>query len=127
MKTNCIILWVCMIFLLQTVYSQAMPVYPIPSYNVGVLGVALFEESAGQSKDNPCRERRKIHIQVNCQKNIADNDRDVTVWIYSLDGKDVLGPYTVSCGNTLEEAIDEREWGVMVKSEIEVYISVWID
>lgn len=50
-----------------------------------------------------------------------------TVWVYSLDQTTVLGPYTVTCGQTLSVPIDERQWGVLVESEEEVIVDVWIE
>jgi len=50
-----------------------------------------------------------------------------TVWIYSLDEQDILGPYNVSCEELLSVEIDERDWGVVVQSEYHVYVDVWIE
>lgn len=105
-------------------YAQNIPVYPIPSYDVTVTGYANFKDNLHVQK-NPVKARRDIHVQVrsgteslNCQ---------ATVWIYSLDQTTVLGPYTVTCGQTLTVSIDERQWGVLVESEEAVIVDVWIE
>jgi hypothetical protein len=50
-----------------------------------------------------------------------------TVWVYSLDLQDIIGPYTVYGGETIYVDIDEREWGVIVQSEDHVEVDVWIE
>lgn len=105
-------------------FSQSIPVYPIPSYDVTVTGYANFKDNL-HVQNNPVKARRDIHVQVrsgteslNCQ---------ATVWVYSLDQTTVLGPYTVTCGQTLTVPIDERQWGVLVESEEAVIVDVWIE
>jgi len=66
-------------------------------------------------------------VQIICQKNLDTLSNMATVWIYSLDGLDILGPYYLACGNTLEVEIDDREWGALVESDMDINVSVWID
>jgi hypothetical protein len=47
-------------------------------------------------------------------------------WIYSLDGLDVLGPYTIYAGETLSVPIDDREWGVIIQTSFEIQVDVWV-
>jgi hypothetical protein len=105
-------------------YSQTLPTYPIPSFNVVVNGDALFRENAHSLNSPPAREKRDVNVEVksasgsmNCQ---------ATVWVYSLDHTTVLGPYTVNCGATLTVGIDEREWGVLVESDDDIIVDIWI-
>ena len=102
--------------------AQNFKTYPIPSYNILSYGIANFlEESKKSCKDAPLEMR---HIHIKC---IASNTCPVTVWIYSKDGLDILGPYTVNPGEILTVEIDDREWGVYTTADCEVLISVWID
>jgi hypothetical protein len=39
----------------------------------------------------------------------------------------VLGPYTLTCDETLSVPIDDREWEVLVYSEDDVIVDIWID
>ena len=64
---------------------------------------------------------------MNHEKNLDTLSNMATVWIYSIDGLDILGPYYVTCGNTLEVEIDDREWGALVESDMDINVSVWID
>jgi len=66
-----------------------------------------------------------IHIKTTNKSDSIPCFAEVT--IYSLDHQDVLGPYTVNCGETLSVEIDNREWGVSVTSFTPVEVSVWID
>ncbi|RLD84778.1 MAG: hypothetical protein DRJ10_00255 [Bacteroidetes bacterium] len=52
----------------------------------------------------------KLHVKVN--DNETTSTATAEVEIYSLDGVDVLGPYTVTEGEDLVVDIDEREWSV---------------
>ena len=101
-----------------------VPTWPIPSYNVIICGTADFREDYQLSKYSPQKERREIHVVAKPSGNT--HRCEATVWIYSLDGKTTLGPYTIECGETLTVEIDDREWGALVQSEDEVCIDVWI-
>jgi hypothetical protein len=99
---------------------------PIPSYNVPVNLKAYFQE---QNNDNSCKQtlgKRTLHVRVSCS-GTSVTTCSATVWVYSLDGEDTYGPFTVNGGETLEVEIDEREWGVYVESETPVIVDVWID
>lgn len=104
-------------------YAQNIPVYPIPSYNVSVNGYANFKNNL-QSLKNPVRAKQELDIQI--RSGSGTHNCTATVWVYSLDQTTVLGPYTVTCGQTLSVPIDERQWGVLVESEEEVIVDVWI-
>jgi len=104
-------------------FTQNIPVYPIPSYNVAVNGYANFKNNL-QSQRNPVRAKQELNIQI--RSSSGTHNCTATVWVYSLDQTTVLGPYTVTCGQTLSVPIDERQWGVLVESEEEVIVDVWI-
>jgi len=106
--------------------SQNGKPYPIPSFNVLVNGEANFQET-NCNPGNPVKEKSTIHIRIH-PKTLETDSCYGTVWIYSLDGQIVLGPYSLNCGETLSVQIDSsREWGVFVISNIELVIDVWID
>jgi hypothetical protein len=112
-----------MIILWQPSSAQVIPTYPIPSYGVSVTGYANFRENR-LSKTIPSKEKRSVNIIVSSQ---GLSNCSATVWVYSLDRATVLGPFTVTCGQKLTVPIDDREWGVLVESEEEVSVDVWID
>jgi hypothetical protein len=49
------------------------------------------------------------------------------VLVYRLDQSISYGPYTVGCGQTLDVEIDYNLWGVLVESEVEVFVDVYIE
>ncbi|RLD83955.1 MAG: hypothetical protein DRJ10_02475 [Bacteroidetes bacterium] len=55
-------------------------------------------------------EERKVHIEVDT--NEPNSTASAQINVYSLDGNDVLGPYTVNQGDELIVTIDEREWAI---------------
>ncbi|RLD45222.1 MAG: hypothetical protein DRI89_01670 [Bacteroidetes bacterium] len=67
-------------------------------------------------------------MKVKVDDNTPVSTATAEVEIYSLDGIDVLGPFTVTEGVVLEVDIDNREWGV---STLEVSqgaeISYWVE
>jgi hypothetical protein len=95
--------------------------YPIPSYNIQIYGAANFQENLKPFKISGAKEKRIQNVAVS-----GSTGGKASVIIYSLDGRDVLGPYTVYVGETLSVEIDERDWGVLVESEDDIQVTVWI-
>lgn len=107
----------------QSSFGQVIPTYPIPSYGVQVSGYANFREGY----HNPAKSTREKMTANVVVTSVGTKSCTATVWVYSLDQTTVLGPYTVTCGQTLSVPIDERQWGVLVESEEEVIVDVWIE
>ena len=106
----------------QSSSAQVIPTYPIPSYGVHVTGYANFRQGYhSTAKSN--KEKLTANVVVT---SVGTKSCTATVWVYSLDQTTVLRPFTVSCGQTLSVPIDERLWGVLVESEEEVIVDVWI-
>jgi hypothetical protein len=127
MNARLLITLVLFMACLSTVKSQNIPTYPIPSYNILVDGTANFRNALTQ-KDT-CKnfkEKRDANIHLK-SASIGNPDCRATVWVYSLDLSTILGPYQVSCGETLTVPIDEREWGVIVQSDSDVIVDVWFE
>lgn len=104
-----------------------MAQYPIPSYNVPVSYRACFEEST--TNENPqttSRGKRMMKIQSSCS-GVNATICEAKGWVYSLDGLTVLGPFTLGCNETISVEIDEREWGVLIETDCDMNISVWIE
>lgn len=108
--------------------SNAQEQYPIPSFNVELTGVnTTFEETEGVVLISPMTIAEK-NIRIKVDDSNPQQTSWVTVMIYSLDGQDELGPYTVMEGFPLEVPIDDREWGVKVMNYLEgAVLSVWIE
>jgi hypothetical protein len=106
------------------IYAQ----YPIPSFKTPVNGKANFQERSLSMLDNDSLiyGKRQIIITVTCVGK-AIGECSATVWVYSLDGRDILGPYTVYGGGSLYVNIDDREWGVYVQTDDQITVSVWIE
>ena len=105
------------------VSAQITKPYPIPSYNVIVTDPAAFEETVTPAT------KAKRNVIINVKPGIASDSGScgASVIVYSLDLQTILGPYFVSCGETLTVPIDEREWGVIVTADIPVEVSIWIE
>ncbi len=106
-------------FLFITGFQQAFAQFPIPSYDQSVKSRANFQESQSY------RGRRNMNVKVKCVGITSSATCQATVWIYSLDGQTVFGPYTVNGGETLTVEIDDREWGVLVQTNDEITVDIW--
>lgn len=117
--------------------KQAFSQYPIPSYNVNVTSWANFQEhplSSGVSTRNSNNAggvgspmaKRNMNVQVNCCGFASTDSCKATVRVYSLDGEKILGPFTVYGGDILSVPIDDRDWGVIVSTEVDITVDVWI-
>jgi hypothetical protein len=119
----------------SNIYSQNFQTYPIPSYNAPVDGYADFISRIsvsqgyriqGNRRLNVPEEQRQIHVHlISC--NNPGQQCEATVWIYSLDSTTIIGPFQLLCGQTLSENIDDRQWGVLVESDEQIVVDVWID
>ena len=102
-------------------------IYPIPSYDVPVLGIANFQES-GNTPGTLNNEKQKREVIIKAKACGIDSiDCSYTVYVYSLDGQTRLGPFTVQCGETLTVVIDDGLWGVEIISESLLCVDVWIN
>jgi hypothetical protein len=114
-------------FFCLTAMAKTGPIYPIPSYNIPVAsGHALFQKRRHVVSLDITRENREVNFKI-IRPLPGLSDCHSQVWIYSLDGVDTLGPYMVQCGETLTVEIDEREWGVLVETESDILVDVWIE
>ena len=123
MKTLSWIFMLLMLAFFGSARAQSPSFYPIPSYNIAVEGSTDFQETFSVNS----RGKRDINVHIH-HKNLLDTSFcSAVVYIYSFDLEDKLGPFTVNCGETLIQEIDERMWGVTVESEYAVVASVWIN
>ena len=111
---------IVVIVLLCSLYQDAFAQYPIPSYNVTIRESAYFLE------DQPTRGRRDANIKTQCVGSSFIENRDIVVYLFTQDLSTVLGPYYLGCGETLTVPIDELPWGVLVESEKEITVDVWM-
>jgi hypothetical protein len=102
--------------------GQSIKTYPIPSFNVVLTGMANFREQL-QKGDHGLTEGKKTMSVTSS----GISQGSAQVWIYSLDGLTILGPYTLNPGETIMVEIDDRAWGVLCESAGEVILSVWIE
>jgi hypothetical protein len=116
----------CFLIVAGSISGQQLNPYPIPSYDVPVDSTsACFTETAQAMRSGESLEKRQVHVVI--VSNGAENPPcEATVWIYSIDGLDVLGPFIVACGGHLDVPIDDREWGVYVVTDDEILVDVWI-
>lgn len=115
-------------FLLSVNYEMRaqIPIFPIPSYNVHLIGISEFNELS-HSSGSKINEKKKKEGNVKGHPCGLDTlDCSFTAYFYSIDGQSRLGPYTVQCGETLTVPLDDREWGVIVISDMVICVDVWI-
>jgi hypothetical protein len=100
---------------------------PIPSLNIPVNVRANFQELKNginyQMKND--RGRRILHVDAQHGSSILANCGQV--WVYSLDGLDVIGPFPLCAGGSLSVEIDNRDWGALVESDAHLVVDVWIE
>ncbi len=99
---------------------------PIPSYNVLVNGVEDFQEELQGTQEAGSSKGKRL-LKTTVKRSSGKSSCEASALVYSLDKRDVLGPYTVNCEETLSVEIDERTWGVLVQSDDHVYVDVWIE
>lgn len=122
---NALIFFVFLVIMTGTSFSQTIKPYPIPSFGTAMDSMAVFIEN-GVNNSGPNKARKDGYVKVYTNKPENPNCGAVIYW-YSLDGLDTLGPFTVTCGSTVVTAIDERDWGVLVITDDEVLVDVWIE
>ncbi len=115
--------FILLFLLLSAAFCPAWGQNPIPSFDVPVYPSATFMESSPNTYvPDQVLEKRVIHVVVS-----GATSSMAIVYIYSLDSVTVYGPYNLYGGQSVQEEIDEREWGVSVTSEDEMYVDVWIE
>ena len=103
--------------------------YPIPSYDLEINTVSAFKENEtiSTSRDDP-KGKRTVII---CGKPAANQNSPVlgTVWAFSMDGKDTLGPFELDQEQNLLIDIDERPWGALINPADDkgLTVSIWIE
>jgi len=96
---------------------------PIPSYNVVVNHNENFQETIGDlQRLILVKAQRALNVKIK-----GSSSSMATIWAYSLDGQDRLGPYYAYGGETVSIPIDDRPWGVTVQSDDPIIVDVWIE
>ncbi len=99
---------------------------PIPSYNILVRNEANFQEKHhnGNAPNSGMKEKRDMIVVIQVA---GPSKAPVTIWFYSLDMQDYLGPYILLGNDQISVPIDDRNWGTVVQCTDEVIVSVWTD
>lgn len=99
---------------------------PIPSYKQKVDKAANFQEknNGGDTYNPGMKGKRNMLIVSNV---IGPAKLPVNIWVYSLDGKDILGPFVIYGDGQISVPIDDRLWGVIVQCDGKVEVSVYTD
>lgn len=104
--------------------NLAMAQFPIPSYNATADNRTTFTEQAvGFKAKSALDSKRVLIVQRPHNKTLSDS---VMFYAGSLDGTTTLGPYYISSGQTVYIEIDDRSWGIIVYTENEIVLNVWI-
>ena len=113
-----------LLFVVASLQLQAK--HPIPSYNVPLKNAANFQEKHNNKMGSDFGAKYKRDLDVRTYVVPPSHMPIIYVWVYSLDMRDVLGPFTMVGNDFLEVEIDGREWGVVTQCDDKVYVSVWI-
>lgn len=106
------------LFIMICSVTRVIAQYPIPSYNVDVTQKASFQEQSHMGLINPLTlGKREINVMVT-NSYPGHNNCQATVWFYSLDSLELLGPYTAIEGYVLTDDIDFKLWGALVESDV---------
>jgi hypothetical protein len=119
-------IYVLILFAVTAFINPVKAQYPIPSYNVSVNGKATFEENEQLilSPESPSRIRNVIvHSSV---VHMDPSTPDISIRFYSLDGQNTYGPYLMDSNYKIFE-IDDRQWGVLIVTDQEISVDVWIE
>ncbi|MCX6249258.1 MAG: hypothetical protein NTX61_00745 [Bacteroidetes bacterium] len=109
---------------------QVKAVKPIPTYNLPLQNVANFQEKHNnKDNDNGVKLGVKYKRDLDVRTTVTPPGHKpiIFVWVYSLDMRDILGPFIMVGDDFLTVEIDEREWGVITMCSEKVYVSVWIE
>ena len=104
--------------------NLAMAQFPIPAYNAKADNRTTFTEQPLNFKTNSKTDSKRIlHVK---RPNCKTSGDSVLFYASTLDGNTILGPYYVSPGQTISIDIDDRSWGIIVYTEHEIVLDVWI-
>jgi hypothetical protein len=107
--------------------AQVEKILPIPSFRVAIDSAYVrFQENIHRNSPDVSRAKRIMKVKI-ISNSLTKLNCQAQVSVYSLDGLDTLGPFTVLCGNTLMVEVDEREWGALVQSNSSILTDVWIE
>ncbi len=110
---------------LTVLKTEEIPVWPIPSYGIKVMGYAIFTESERKTVMAGLRAKRKAVVVVTSTG--GSQSCSATVWAYTRDLSTILGPFTATCEIPLEIDIDESEWNILLYTTTEEYADVFTD
>jgi hypothetical protein len=99
---------------------------PIPAYNVKINSTTNFIERGGGNSGFTFTEGRR---QVNVESSTTHTgpiSGYTFVYVYKLDFSVVLGPFKLYPDNVLSVDIDEDKWGVLVQTDQDLSITIWI-
>jgi hypothetical protein len=96
---------------------------PIPSYKAQI-NKENFKEKHHPTDNSKLGEKGRRYMMVVAQ--VAGPSRTpVYIWIYSLDGRNVQGPYIIYGDGDISATIDDREWGSYIQCTDKCTVSVW--
>ena len=104
--------------------AQNVRINPIPSFNFYMQDNAAFQEP--KSTFTSSKEKRDMNVVVS-GANHGCFQVFATVWVVKDFGSVILGPFFVDDSRQLSIGIGDGQWGTIIKSETDVFVSVWID
>jgi hypothetical protein len=108
------------------IHLQLQASKPIPSFNTQIYNVANFQEKhlTGDDPNSGIKGKRNMYIVAQIA---GPSKTPIIIWVYSLDGRDILGPYILYGSGEISVPIDDREWGVLIQCSDKVVVSVYTD
>lgn len=101
---------------------------PIPSFKFRLYRMANFREHNQGGSHNPftlAGTKGKRDLNIMATSTTSTPTGQAVVYIYSSDYKTIIGPLTITAGETITVPVDDRDWGVFVISDDHLYIDVF--
>jgi len=96
---------------------------PIPSYKTKITS-ANFQEKHQSTDNSNFGQKGRRYMMVIAQVSGPSKD-PIFIWVYSLDGRNVQGPFILFGGGEISAPIDDRDWGSIIQCANKCTVSVW--
>jgi hypothetical protein len=125
MKKFILLSFIALYVSLSGAVAQNPVVNPIPSFNFPMNEpTAVFHET--KINTNSGKEKRDMDVVVNT-RSTYNLPVFAIVFVFRLNPIRILGPYIIFPDAQLTVPIDQGKWGVLVKCNAPVDVSVWVD
>jgi hypothetical protein len=101
--------------------------FSIPTYDLDTDSPAAFKEDESQAGKPGGEKGRRTLIVTGRPHTVTNPEIIAYVWVFSMDGKDTLGPFNLAPETNMRINIDEHSWGAVIDPLENITVSVWIE